>query len=37
MGNTSPWELLTQDFLSMKHCVLSPLNVPNIIARETRI
>jgi len=37
MGNTSPLELLTQDFLSMKHCVLSPLIVPNITAQETRI
>ena len=23
MGNTSPWELLTQEFLSMKHCALT--------------
>lgn len=37
MGNTSPWELLTQDFLSMKHCVLSPLFVPNFISQEPRI
>ena len=37
MGNTSPWELLTQDVLSMKHCVLSPLIVPNFVSQEPKI
>lgn len=36
-GKYFSWELLTRELLSMKHCVLSPLIVPNFISQESRI